>query len=48
MATAYGYGFLKNHCFVDGNKRVALISVYTFLYQFSITLNLIDPPNPPF
>jgi len=21
----------KNHCFVDGNKRIALIAVYTFL-----------------
>lgn len=31
LAAAYGYGFVKNHCFVDGNKRVALIAVYTFL-----------------
>jgi death-on-curing protein len=31
LASTYGYGFAKNHCFVDGNKRVALIVVYTFL-----------------
>ena len=31
QAASYGYGFVKNHCFVDGNKRVALIAVYTFL-----------------
>lgn len=31
LASAYGYGFVKNHCFVDGNKRIALIAVYTFL-----------------
>jgi len=31
LAAAYGYGLGKNHCFVDGNKRIALIAVYTFL-----------------
>lgn len=31
LAAAYGYGLVKNHCFVDGNKRIALITVYTFL-----------------
>jgi death on curing protein len=31
LAASYGYGLMKNHCFVDGNKRVALIAVYTFL-----------------
>lgn len=31
MAASYGYGLVKNHCFVDDNKRVALIAVYTFL-----------------
>jgi death on curing protein len=31
LAASYGYGLVKNHCFVDGNKRVALIAVYTFL-----------------
>jgi death on curing protein len=31
LAASYGYGLVKNHCFIDGNKRVALIAVYTFL-----------------
>lgn len=31
LAAAYGYGFVKNHCFVDGNKRVALTAVDVFL-----------------
>jgi death-on-curing protein len=39
LAAAYGYGFAKNHCFIDGNKRVALIAVYTFLAINGIELN---------
>jgi death on curing protein len=31
LAAAYGYGFAKNHGFVDGNKRVALTAVDVFL-----------------
>lgn len=31
LAASYGYGFAKNHCFPDGNKRVALISIAVFL-----------------
>lgn len=31
LAAAYGYGFSKNHCFTDGNKRVALVSIDVFL-----------------
>jgi death on curing protein len=38
LAASYGYGLVKNHCFVDGNKRVALIAVYTFLYVNGIEL----------
>jgi death-on-curing protein len=32
------YGLIKNHCFVDGNKRVALIAIYTFLAVNEIEL----------
>lgn len=32
LAAAYGYTFAKNHAFVDGNKRVAFVSILTFLY----------------
>lgn len=32
MAAAYGFHICKNHPFLDGNKRTALIAMYTFLY----------------
>lgn len=32
MAAAYGYHICQNHPFYDGNKRTALIAMYTFLY----------------
>ncbi len=32
MAAAYGFHICKNHPFFDGNKRTALVAVYTFLY----------------
>jgi len=31
LAAAYGYGLAKNHCFIDGNKRVALAATTVFL-----------------
>lgn len=31
LAAAYGYGFAKNYCFVDGNQRAALTAVDVFL-----------------
>lgn len=32
MAAAYGYHLCQNHPFVDGNKRMALIAMYLFLF----------------
>jgi len=32
MAAAYGFHICQNHPFFDGNKRTALIAMYTFLY----------------
>ncbi|WP_293806049.1 type II toxin-antitoxin system death-on-curing family toxin [uncultured Bosea sp.] len=32
LAAAYAFGLAKNHPFVDGNKRTALLALYTFLY----------------
>lgn len=32
LAAAYGYGFIQNHVFMDGNKRVGLASMAAFLY----------------
>ena len=31
LAAAYGFGIAKNHPFVDGNKRTALVVTFTFL-----------------
>lgn len=31
LAATYAYGIAKNHPFVDGNKRAALLSLVTFL-----------------
>ena len=31
MAAAYGFHLCKNHAFVDGNKRIALVAMDTFL-----------------
>jgi death on curing protein len=42
MAAAYGYGLVKNHCFVDGNKRIALIATYTFLALNGIELDAAE------
>jgi death-on-curing protein len=32
MAAAYGFHICKNHPFFDGNKRTALVAIYTFLF----------------
>src|SRR5258707_3403086 len=31
LAAAHGYGLAKNHAFVDGNKRIALVALESFL-----------------
>ncbi len=31
LAAAYGFGIVRNHPFVDGNKRTALMAIYVFL-----------------
>jgi death-on-curing protein len=31
LAAAYGFGIARNHPFVDGNKRAALLAIITFL-----------------
>jgi len=31
LAAAYAYGLVRNHPFVDGNKRVAFMVAYVFL-----------------
>lgn len=33
MAAAYGYHLCKNHPFIDGNKRIALVAMDIFLQR---------------
>lgn len=32
LAAAYGYGLARNHPFLDGNKRTALLAIRAFLF----------------
>jgi death on curing protein len=32
FAASYAFGLARNHPFIDGNKRIALLSVRTFLF----------------
>jgi death on curing protein len=42
LAAAYGFGIARNHAFVDGNKRAALVSMIVLL-----GLNGFDLDAPP-
>lgn len=42
LAASYAYGTAKNHPFLDGNKRTALVTAVTFL-----NLNAFDFDAPP-
>lgn len=44
LAAAYGVGLAKNHAFVDGNKRVAFLSVGLFLALngYKLTATQVD------
>lgn len=33
LAAAYAFGVAKNHPFIDGNKRTALMAAYVFLHM---------------
>lgn len=39
LAAAYAFGIAKNHPFVDGNKRTALVACRTFLILNGYQLN---------
>lgn len=42
LAACYAYGIARNHAFVDGNKRVALLIAYGFL---ALNGQLLDATN---
>ena len=39
LAAAYALGIIKNHPFIDGNKRTALVIAFTFLEVNGIEIN---------
>lgn len=43
LAAAYGFGIARNHPFVDGNKRAALVATYTFLWLNDLELEASEP-----
>jgi death-on-curing protein len=38
LAAAYAFGIARNHPFVDGNKRTALVTARTFLLLNGVNL----------
>lgn len=42
LAAAYAYGLARNHAFVDGNKRIAIVSAATFLLLNGLMLTADD------
>jgi len=44
LAAAYGSGIVRNHPFVDGNKRTALVTTFTFIERngFKVTATQHD------
>ena len=43
LAAVYGAAMVRNHPFIDGNKRVALIVVYAFLEMNGYRLEAPEP-----
>jgi death-on-curing protein len=43
LAACYGYGFARNHCFSDGNKRIALAAIDVFLQLSGHELTASEP-----
>ena len=43
LAAAYAFGIAKNHPFVDGKKRAALVAAYTFLALNDFELEATEP-----
>ncbi|MEI9930591.1 MAG: type II toxin-antitoxin system death-on-curing family toxin [Rhizomicrobium sp.] len=42
LAAAYCYGLAKNHAFVDGNKRISLVALESFLLLNGYALDADD------
>ena len=46
LSAAYAHGLVKNHGFLDGNKRVAFMAAYTFLGLNNRDLDAPEPEEP--
>ena len=45
LAASYAYGIARNHPFIDGNKRTALVASFTFLYLNGLRVNTTQVEN---
>lgn len=45
LASSYGYGLAKNHCFIDGNKRIAFTIASLFLLINNFELIASEPDS---
>lgn len=43
LAAASGFGLARNHGFIDGNKRISLMSIYIFLLINGLELAASEP-----
>ena len=43
LAAEYGYGLAKNHAFLDGNKRIALVAMNVFLLLNDMEIEASEP-----
>lgn len=43
LAAAYALGIVKNHPFLDGNKRAGFMAAYTFLGVNGVNLEIPEP-----
>jgi len=43
LAAVFGYGLAKNYCFMDGNKGVAFMAMYTFLGINGFEIDVTEP-----
>lgn len=43
LAAAYAFGLVKNHGFIDGNKRVAFMAAYVFLGVNGYEIETTEP-----
>ncbi len=43
IAASLGFGLIRNHGFIDGNKRLGLMAIYVFLWINGLELHVSEP-----